>query len=80
VKRGLVVKRHNYFVLMGRIEAPLLHSSLTQSGTYNYQTNKAKKKNTHTHTHKLYPIKLNNHSTPAKFSWNTSLHRCWHLR
>jgi len=41
VKRGLVVKRHNYFVLMGRIEAPLLPSSLTQSGTHNYQTTKA---------------------------------------
>jgi hypothetical protein len=65
VKRGLVAQRHNYFVLMGRVEAPLLPSSLKQSGTHNYQTTNA------TNT---------SYSTLVKFSRSTSLHRCWHLR
>ena len=41
VKCGLVVKRHNSFLLMARIEAPLLPSSLTQSGTHYYRNTSA---------------------------------------
>ena len=35
------MKRHNNFLLMGCIEASLLTSNLTQSGTHKYRTTKA---------------------------------------